>query len=226
MRPVITGAQSPREVRRRQRIETSREQILDTAEELFAARGYHETSLRDVATRCQYSVGSLYTFFDNKDVLYEQVLMRRCMTVEVMRQQVPKTIPADVRLVRLAEIQIEHAIEHPTWGALTAEISRIARTRGAVWPEAWLTYSNGVHGFVEEVIAEGQSDGSLKPGSPAALARLYQAVLMAFILVNSFRNSAAALDDWSSDTRMILEFVHDTFSTNPHSGGRLDLDGD
>ncbi len=51
---------SPRELRKQQRIALSREQILDTAEELFAEYGYHETGLKDLAARCEFSVGSIY----------------------------------------------------------------------------------------------------------------------------------------------------------------------
>jgi AcrR family transcriptional regulator len=61
-----TAGLSPREVRRLQRIKVGREQILDAAEELFGRQGYRGTSLQQVAKRCEFSIGALYLFIDNK----------------------------------------------------------------------------------------------------------------------------------------------------------------
>ncbi|MBH0775292.1 TetR/AcrR family transcriptional regulator [Nocardia bovistercoris] len=205
---------SPRELRRQQRIEMSREQILDTAEEIFAERGYHNTGLKEVASKCEFSVGSIYAFFDSKDDLYEQVLMRRSIAIESIQGLIPDDVPADERLVGLAEIQIEHALAHPAWGTLSAEISRMARSRGAVLPEAWIHYNQRVLTFLAEVIERGQADGTLRPGSPVALARLYFAVVTSFILVTTVAKTTDE-DGWPTDTEEFLEFVFDTFSARP-----------
>ncbi|WP_245866039.1 TetR/AcrR family transcriptional regulator [Rhodococcoides kyotonense] len=193
----------------------SKEQILDTAEELFAERGYYETSLKDVAVRCQYSVGSIYSFFENKDKLYEQVLMRRSIALEEIRERLPDAMAGDDRLIALADIWVEHSLEHLAWGALTAEVSRIARSRGGVVPDPWRHHGQRVHLFLVEVIEKGQREGTLRPGSPETLARLYQAVLMAFVLVTSMGQRTESADMWLTDTESFLQFLHDTFSTRP-----------
>ncbi|MBH0779750.1 TetR/AcrR family transcriptional regulator [Nocardia bovistercoris] len=214
------AAPSPREIRRRQRIETSREQILDTAEQLFAERGYHDTGLKDVASQCEFSVGSIYSFFDSKDALYEQVLMRRSIAIESIQKLIPDGVPADERLVGLARLQIEHALEHPAWGAVSAEISRMARSRGTDIPEAWLLYQRRVLSYICEVIETGQSDGTLRPGSPIALGRLYFAVVTAFILVTTVAETTDE-DGWPTEAQEFLDFVFDTFSVRPRH-----IDGD
>ncbi|WP_245866029.1 TetR/AcrR family transcriptional regulator [Rhodococcoides kyotonense] len=218
--PAAVGAtdapQSPREARRLQRIELSREQILDTAEELFAENGYYETGLKDVAARCEFSVGSIYSFFENKDSLYEQVLMRRSIGLEAIHKLVPDSVPADERLVTLAEIQIRNAQEHPAWGALTAELSRIARSRGTVVPEPWHHYGERVFVFLVGVFEKGHEEGTLRPGSPQALASLYHAVLSSFILVSSLSPKSTG-EDWPEDTEEFLNFVRDTFSSRTPS---------
>jgi AcrR family transcriptional regulator len=50
--------------------------ILDAAEELFAERGYHGATLRDVADAVGLRIPSLYNHFASKDALYEAVLAR------------------------------------------------------------------------------------------------------------------------------------------------------
>src|SRR5262245_30356480 len=62
--------------RHRQGGERTAERILDVAEQLFAERGYHGTTLRDVATRVGVRPPSLYNHFASKDALYAAVLER------------------------------------------------------------------------------------------------------------------------------------------------------
>ncbi|WP_405182624.1 hypothetical protein OG225_17230 [Nocardia sp. NBC_01377] len=117
-------------------------------------------------------------------------------------------------------MQISHALSHPAWGALSAEISRMARIRGTEIPEAWVGYQQRVLEYISEVIEAGQADGTLRPGSPIALARLYFAVVSSFILVTSVAETSAE-EGWPTDTAEFLEFVFDTFSTRPrHIDGR------
>ncbi len=56
--------------------ERTAERILDTAEALFAERGYAGTTLRDVASAAGLRIPSLYNHFAGKDALYAAVLER------------------------------------------------------------------------------------------------------------------------------------------------------
>src|SRR3954451_24484781 len=55
----------------------SRSQLLDAAEEVFGRKGFHATTLKEIAELAEFSVGSVYSFFDNKDDLYLNVFLRR-----------------------------------------------------------------------------------------------------------------------------------------------------
>src|SRR6476661_5225787 len=51
-----------------------KEQIYSTASSLFSERGYHATTVRDIAARLNMQGGSLYAHIDSKeDVLWEIV---------------------------------------------------------------------------------------------------------------------------------------------------------
>jgi AcrR family transcriptional regulator len=56
--------------------ERARQQILDVAERLFAARGVHGTSVRDVAGELSIPTASLVHHFPRKERLYGAVLQR------------------------------------------------------------------------------------------------------------------------------------------------------
>lgn len=61
----------------RRKGEAKRDAILDAAEQLFAARGYHGTSLRDVAAVASAGPGLLNYYFPTKEELFRQVVWRR-----------------------------------------------------------------------------------------------------------------------------------------------------
>src|SRR5687768_7426812 len=72
-----TQAASRREQRRLLHQDLSRTQLLDAAEEVFGAKGFHDTTLKEVAELAEFSVGSVYSFFENKDDLFLNVFLRR-----------------------------------------------------------------------------------------------------------------------------------------------------
>lgn len=61
---------------RRRDAARSREAILDAGEQLFAAQGYHGTSLQQVGTAAKLSRGTPSYFFRSKSELYRAVLER------------------------------------------------------------------------------------------------------------------------------------------------------
>src|SRR5579864_9739421 len=70
-------ATSRREERRLRQQDISRAQLLDAAEEVFGRKGFHETTLKEVAELAEFSVGSVYSFFESKDDLFLQIFQRR-----------------------------------------------------------------------------------------------------------------------------------------------------
>ncbi|MDD5669165.1 MAG: TetR/AcrR family transcriptional regulator [Candidatus Omnitrophica bacterium] len=47
-----------------------RSDILKAAEHLFALKGYHNATIRDIAKEAQYATGTVYLHFKDKDALY------------------------------------------------------------------------------------------------------------------------------------------------------------
>lgn len=55
--------------------EQSRRKILDTALELFAANGFHTTSVDAIASQAGVSKGLIYNYFESKEQLLEELVM-------------------------------------------------------------------------------------------------------------------------------------------------------
>lgn len=205
--PVTSG---PREARRQQRIELSREQILDTAESVFAEHGYHDTSLKEIASRCEFSIGSIYTFFQNKENLFEEVLMRGArLQGHATRQLAPESMPANDRLVTIAKLQIEHMQQHLAWNLIAIDTARITQIRGGVVPAAYQDYVRQAIIFLREVIESGQREGTVRDGDPETLSHLYYAVLTSYVTSTAMFGRA---EGSPPDVELFMDFVRTAFS--------------
>lgn len=51
-----------------------KQEILDTAMELFTYQGYEQTSMRDIAKKMNVSLGLCYRYFDSKQILFQEAM--------------------------------------------------------------------------------------------------------------------------------------------------------
>lgn len=78
----------------------TKERILDTAERLFAERGYSATSLRAIIAAADVNLASVHYHFHSKEALLEAVFLRRA-------------VPANLERLRLLEYCEREAGEGP-----------------------------------------------------------------------------------------------------------------
>ena len=65
---------SPRENRRANELAQRREDALAAASSVFAAKGYHDAQMTEIAAAAELSRASLYSMFTGKEELYQQVI--------------------------------------------------------------------------------------------------------------------------------------------------------
>jgi AcrR family transcriptional regulator len=54
--------------------EERRNEILAAAKKVFAGKGYHATTIAEIAKTAQLSYGSIYWYFDSKDALFHELM--------------------------------------------------------------------------------------------------------------------------------------------------------
>lgn len=92
---------------------TRREQILATAAELFAARGYHGVSVADLGAACGISGPALYKHFDSKQAMLAEMLVSISEELlRVGRQRVADAADPDIALAALVEWHVDFALRH------------------------------------------------------------------------------------------------------------------
>ena len=77
-RPIAeTGERPARHLRRamsEQDKEERRAEILAAAKKVFARKGYHATTIAEIAKTAKLSYGSIYWYFDSKEALFHELM--------------------------------------------------------------------------------------------------------------------------------------------------------
>ncbi len=62
-------------------------EILDTAEEMFYANGYHETQISDIVKKIGVAQGTFYYYFKSKEEILEALISRQVQSVANKQEQ-------------------------------------------------------------------------------------------------------------------------------------------
>lgn len=194
-----------RSLRRSQQRDLGRRQLLDAAEEVFGRKGFHDTTLKEIAELAEFSVGSVYSFFTGKDDLFAEIFVRRGgELVTEMEAVLSDDAAPSAQLHALVDVQIGFFRRHPSFARLAlryANVTRIAATSddapaGGAGPAH---YERAME-LETDLFARGQACGVFVGGPPEALGRLFSG------LVLSFQAFDAASDAYSLDEfRAVVE---------------------
>ena len=182
----MSQATSRRELRRQQHAELSRTQLLDAAEEVFGAKGFHDTTLKEVAELAEFSVGSVYSFFANKDDLFLQVFLRRgAELLPEMEAVAGSDDPPLEQLPRAGRLEVGFfRAAPPLRPALPAVVGvDLAAARCPVYDGFKANFERAME-LQADVFRRGQEVGELRDGDPYVLARLLSGIVATFQLLD------------------------------------------
>lgn len=197
-----------RHQRRVQRQDLSRAQLLDAAEEVFGRKGLHDTTLKEVAERAGFSVGSVYSFFESKDDLIRQVYRRRGEEfMPALRAIIQSEGPEIDLLHQVVTFQVEFFRSHPNFGRLYLWHSgRVLGSDGsAPLDETTAARLEEALGLQADLFDRGQRAGLLRTGDPAALSRMFSGLIAAY----QEMDPATTSDDPGAPELFPLADLHD-----------------
>ena len=203
-----TKAPSRREERRLLQQDVSRTQLLDAAEEVFGRKGFHETTLREVAELAEFSVGSVYSFFESKDDLFRQIFVRRGEEFMPSMRAILDDADADLvgQLHALIDFEIGFFRAHPRFGRLYLRYSNATmlsadREIDLVMRER---YEEAMR-LQAALFERGQAAGVFRAGDPEVLARLFSGLMSAYQALDP----AVVSDEPGAGERLPLDDLHD-----------------
>jgi AcrR family transcriptional regulator len=96
----------------------TRERLLDTAERLFAQRGFHAVSIRDVTSAAKVDVSLVHYHFGSMRELLAEVIARRASFVNRVRLDALAAIQRERRPGVPSAEEVLHAFADPLWDLL------------------------------------------------------------------------------------------------------------
>lgn len=200
--PKTTPARSLREQRRLQHQDLSRNQLLDAAEQVFGRKGFHDTTLKEIAELAEFSVGSVYSFFENKDDLFQQIFARRGAEYMPQMERVlgGRGTPLE-RLLDLARLQVEFFRERKHFIRLYLRYSSATLLSDERLSDRLVigNYEAALQRQAD-VIGEGQASGEIVAGDALVLARMLSGLVSAYQSVDP-----VVMSDEPADERMTLD---------------------
>ena len=125
-----------------------RQQILDIAADLFAARGFHGVSVAELGAACGISGPALYKHFESKDAMLAEMLVTISETLLAEgRSRVAQAEGPREALEALVEWHIEFAIAHRSlivvqdrdWSSLPDQARERVRALQRAYVDVWAT---------------------------------------------------------------------------------------
>ncbi len=132
-----------------------KQQILDAAEALFAARGYGQTRIIDICDAAGVAKGLLYWYFDTKESLFAELV--RSTRQQLRRAQATAMDPDADALTRLrqgTEASVRYMADHRAFFALL-EVEGTDAALAEVLDESSALYLSDAKKVIAEAIAEG-----------------------------------------------------------------------
>ena len=171
-------------------------QILEAALKIFARKGLTDTRIADIAAATGMSQGLIYRYYAGKEqvfaTLVEGVLQ---LTLQLARQAADLPGPALEKLRFLTAQLLPYQYEQPE-GVLLLVHAMVNEAVPANIRQMAVDYSAQIQAVIQEIMAQGQAEGTIRPDSPARLTVLYLATFQGLATAGSFiANAPGSLPD-------------------------------
>ena len=159
-----------------------RHEILQAAERVFAEKGFECATVEEIARAADFSVGAIYTFFENKEILWAEVFTRIGREfLETFRNDIG-TEPNPLKAIAmLIDLKLSHVQKHAAFLRVVMEASAINRiTPHVVIPKCCHVLYNEYIGEVAELLKKAMSQGLLRKMDPIYTALMLEGTIHAF----------------------------------------------
>ncbi len=160
--PPDLGAPAPSP--RRTKGERTRRKILDAAEQVFAAVGYHEASIVKITEAADVAQGTFYLYFQSKLEVFEEVVADLNLRVRHAMSEASRSASNRLEAERLGFAGFfRFTAEHPA-------LYRVIRQAEFVSPRALRNHYESIIGNYAPYLREAMAAGEIAPTDPMVLA--------------------------------------------------------
>lgn len=167
----------------RSSVESTHERILTAARQIFALKGPHGTTTREIADLAGVNEATLFRHFGNKRALLDAMKEFFCQGREARLHALYASLSGDLKtdLLTIARSTVEGMQQN-------IDLMRVALLEEAVDPEAarvpWRV-PNMARDYLIRFLARAVASGALQ-GNPEVLARFFMGMFFAYIMGRQF----------------------------------------
>ena len=199
-------AEAVREPRARARA-ARRQALLETAEKVFAERGFPGATMAEIASRSGYSAGNLYNVFEGKEALFIEVLTTRAdQVLEIVRRALRTGGTLAEIVDRYVDATLQLVEAHRGFFVLLTQSTPDFdwHSSGAGDPDG-VDLRRQLDAQLEQVFREAMERGEIPPGDPRPHVCLLSGTLNAHI-ARWVRNEDSREELWhpASDLRLFI----------------------
>ena len=161
----------------------NREEILSSAEKVFAAKGFFPTTMSDIAREAEFGTGTLYKYFKSKEELYFTLINEKVDEMScLVKAELSQKTSAIERIKKVLELQFEFIERNRDFFKIyISERSRFEWTvkddLGKEIHEKMVTYIQ----LLVEVMSQGIKEKEFKPINPIDLAHALVGIVNSFV---------------------------------------------
>lgn len=166
---------------RQQLIEARRNQILDAAAAVFAEKGFHRATTKDVAGKAGIAEGTIYNYFASKDDLLIG-LMARLTELETLGDELTEALQGDVRDFFVA--MFRHRVEslERAQGILRAILPEVI-ANAELREHYYQRFVLRVAGLLEQYVQTRIDLGHIRPVDAALATRAVQSMFVGLFVM-------------------------------------------
>lgn len=157
-----------------------RQEIVQAATKSFTEFGYKATTIEQVAKLANVGKGTIYTFFRNKDELFQEVVLN---LIYEMKEKTDQTIDVNVSFLENAHTSLMKMLEFRERHLLFAKLIEEEKSlRTPAVHQMLLTIEKEIVSYVSMRIRNGIEKGEIRACNPEQVAFLMLKSYLAFIV--------------------------------------------
>jgi AcrR family transcriptional regulator len=171
-----------KEKRKEREFNLRRAAILEQAGKIFAAKGFHNTTVAEIAGASGFAIGTLYQFFESKEQLYTVVLTEK---LGMMYAGIQKAVDEETDLLRkidtLVATQFRFVENNAEFCSIFVRGDHLSLSEGSVELRKRMVSDYAVYvSFIEGVMRDGIRTGILKKMNPQMMAAALTGIINSY----------------------------------------------
>lgn len=153
--------------RKEREYRTRREEILKASERVFAQKGFHNSTVAEIAKESEFAIGTIYQFFKNKEELYFTMMLEKFdLLYTTLLTELGKNTKCLEKLSCLVEVVLSFIEQNVDFFKIfTLELNVLHPNMENKLKEQLIKKHFIYVKLISDIIREGMNEGVLKEGN-------------------------------------------------------------